>query len=176
MSQNTSFQLRVLPQRVVVALVKSLQIPVATAEDLAADAFARLWAKNPMVKLNVAALLYAQSVNLHRSSRRNAQQKSKNVGQFVAEQLNEMLRQDPREDAKEREDILSRTDTAIADAKRTKSALENAFLDVLLTDADAIGVKTRWHVKVGQVLSALTARGFDVSRRDVDNIRNCSPG
>jgi hypothetical protein len=168
----SGFDLRVLVSTtVVLALVKALDIQVSAAEDFAAMAFVQLWEKNPKVEQSVIALLYAQSVFLFRDEMRAKQRISKRIGEFLADQLNEMLRQDVRENPDDKEAVLHRAETAVADAKRTESDLDKAFLEVLLTEEDVIGAKTKWHVKIGQVHAALTSRGFDVTRRDVDNIR-----
>lgn len=131
-----------------------------------------LWEKDPIVERNIASLLYKQSVFIYRDEARERKRNSKIVAGFHADQLSDMLRQDPREDPLEKEADLNRVETAVAKATSdTKRDLEKAFLEVLLTEADVIDAASRWHVKIGQVVNALALRGFNVTRRDVDNLR-----
>ena len=164
-----------LREVVVLKLVKSLEmslgIPLPDAQDLAARAFAQLWAKNPIVKENVASLLYRQSVFLHHGDRRELMRRTKRAGKFLGRQLCDRLRQDPRESTAVKQRLHDRAESAVAQATKKPDALEKAFLEVLMTDEGAIAASSRWHVKIGRVVDALTLRGFDVTRRDVDNIR-----
>jgi hypothetical protein len=90
----SGFELKVIVSRkVVLGLVRTLNVPAPTAEDLAATAFALLWERNPEVKKHIVALLYAQSVYLYRDQRRTQQAILKRVGKYLAHQLDDMLRQ-----------------------------------------------------------------------------------
>jgi DNA-directed RNA polymerase specialized sigma24 family protein len=163
----------IVSQTVVLRLVRKLNVPVSTAEDLAAEAFVLLWERNPEVKKNIVALLYTQGVYRYHDERRILQRDSKRAGKYLADQLDDMLRQDPRADPVDRETSLSGMETAVANAKNAANgALEQAFLDVLLNEKDVFEAKTRWHLKTGRIVAALASRGFEVTPRDVDNMRD----